>query len=214
MTKRPIPLFLLALAAGCGGGADSTTTTAVPVTTTETTASPPETTTTTATSTATGSSGGASDACLLGDWVLDTESFAAAMKTPLAAGGGPLGDLSVEVTSGGGNLSLGSDGAASGGYVDLTITMDTGSEGVPGREMVLSGEIVGSWTLAGDTLELTAVESTFDIEAVVGGQPFDAPIQPDLIDFGSSASTVSCHDERLVIEPQVEGAAGTVWLRV
>ena len=185
----------------------------MPVTTTETTASPPETTTTTATSTATGSNGGASDACLIGDWVLDTESFAAAMKTPRTAGGGPPGDISVEVTSGGGNLSLGSDGAASGGYDDPTITVDTASEGVPGMEMVLSGEIGGSWTLAGDTLELPAVESTFDIEAVEGGRPFDAPIQPDLINFGSSASTISCDDERLAIEHQVEGAAGTVWQR-
>jgi hypothetical protein len=131
----------------------------------------------------------------------------------MRAGGGEFADLSATVTGGGGRLSFDAGGAAAGGYDGLTVAVDMGIEAVPILEIIITGDINGTYTLDGNTLTLSAVESNFDLEAFVGGAPFDSPIPPELIDFGSSVSTITCDGDRLVIEPQVDGAAATVWLR-
>jgi hypothetical protein len=133
------------------------------------------------------------------------------MKTAMAGAGT---GVEVSVTEGGGALSFADDGSASGGYQDLTLELDLGSEELPVVEMILTGSVVGSWSLEGETLILTpGEESSFEVSASVGGEPFPIPLDPEMVSFGSTRSEISCEGDRLTVLPEVEGAAPTVWLR-
>ncbi|MGH8928581.1 MAG: hypothetical protein ACRDWH_09540 [Acidimicrobiia bacterium] len=199
MIKHLLSVCLLCLLCACGGS--GTTTTEQPSSTTSTTATE-STTTTVAT--------GAAEECVVGDWVLDADSFADAMESIMSSAGA---GTRVNITAGGGTLSFGDDGGASGGYDSLTIEVNLG-EDLPGMEIVMSGDVTGNWSLEGDTLVFTPAEtSNLEVEASVGGQSMPVPIDPQLMSFGSSRSTISCAGDELTIEPEVEGAAGTVWLR-
>lgn len=207
MIKRLSVASFLSLIVACSGGGATTTTATAAATTT----SPPETTTSTtqATTTTAETSVGGAD-CLLGDWILDTESFELSMESMLFTTGG---EATVDVTAGGGNLTFSEDGSAAGGYEGLTLSLEIG-EDLPTMELELSGDVVGTWTLEGDTLILTPDEtSNFEVTASVGGQAVPVPIDPAMLAFGSAASTITCDEDELFIEPQVEGANGTLWVR-
>lgn len=210
MIKRILLAAFIALLVACSSGGATTTTAATISTTRATTTLAPETTTTAETTTTTAEAGTASEDCVLGDWTLDTESFELSMESVLFATGG---EATVNVTAGGGNLSFSEDGTANGGYDDLTLSLEIG-EDIPTMELVLSGDIAGVWVLEGDTLILTPGEtSNFEVQASVGGQSVPVPIDPALLTFGSAASTITCDQDELFIEPQVEGANGTLWVR-
>ena len=205
MIKRLSVAALLSLLVACSSGGATTTTGATAAPTTLA----PETTTSTTEATTDATTVGVEE-CLLGDWTLNAESFELSMESMLFATGG---EATVNVTAGGGHLTFSEDGSAAGGYDSLTLSLEIG-EDIPTMELVLSGDVVGTWTLEDDTLILTPDETTnFEVSASVGGQVVPVPIDPSLLAFGSAASTITCDEAELFIEPQVEGANGTLWVR-
>lgn len=186
--------------AACAGSGDATTTTAGDATTTITAA--PITTTTSSPS-------GADEDCVVGSWTLDLESFARSMEGAMGgAGSVPV----VNVTSGSASMTFEGDGAAAGVYDDLNVQVELGDD-IPVIDMILSGQIVGIWSVEGETLVLTPGEgSNLDVEALVDGEPFPLPIEPDT-SLSSSRSAISCEGDTLSITPEVQGSAETVWLR-
>ena len=199
MNKRFL-LAGLALLAACAGSGDATTT-AVDETTTTSTTVPPTTATTAAS--------GADAGCVVGSWTLDLESFASSMEG--AMGGAGMVPV-VEVTSGSASMTFEGDGAAAGVYDDLNVQVELGDD-IPVIDMILSGQIVGTWSVQGEALVLTPdEESNLDVEALVDGEPFPLPIDPDT-SVGSTRSSISCEGDTLTITPEVQGAAETVWLR-
>lgn len=202
--KHRYLLVAIAVVAACSSGEAATTTT------TATSLPPTTTTTASVTTTSTAIATGGAEECVLGDWSLDTHSFAEAMSTVMSATGA---EAAVMVTAGGGSLSFAEGGQATGGYEELTIEVQL-VEDLPEMEIVLSGEVVGTWEVEGDTLIFSPDEtSSFEVEASVGGQSMPVPLDPSLMNFGSSRSTITCEGDELTIEPEVEGAAPTVWLR-
>lgn len=184
--------------AACAGSGDATTSTS--------TTSAPATTTTTSTTTA---PSGAGEGCVVGSWTLDLESFARSMEGAMGgAGSVPV----VNVTSGSASMTFEGDGAAAGVYDDLNVQVELGDD-IPVIDMILSGQIVGIWSVEGETLVLTPGEgSNLDVEALVDGEPFPLPIEPDT-SLSSSRSAISCEGDTLSITPEVQGSAETVWLR-
>ena len=207
MIRRFSGAAFLALIVACSSGGATTT---IATTAATTTLAPVTTTSTTQATTTTAATSVSGQDCLLGDWNLDAESFELSMESMLFAAGG---EATVNVTAGGGNLTFSEDGSAAGGYDGLTLSLEIG-EDIPTMELVLSGDVVGTWTLEGDTLILTPDEtSNFEVTAAVGGQAVPVPIDPSMLTFGSAASTITCDQDELFIEPQVEGANGTLWVR-
>lgn len=184
--------------AACAGSGDATTTTTVEETTITSTTAPATTT----------SAGGDGD-CVVGSWTLDLESFARSMEGAMGgAGSVPV----VQVTSGSASMTFEGDGAAAGAYDDLNVQVELGDD-IPVIDMILSGQIVGTWSVEGETLVLTPdEESNLDVEALVDGEPFPLPIEPDT-SLSSSRSAISCQGDTLSITPEVQGAAESVWLR-
>jgi hypothetical protein len=211
MTKIRAGAVLAVLVLACGGEAATTSTVETPTTSLTTTTAPPPTTASPTTVTTTTGGAGVEADCLIGDWVLDLESFEQLMESAMA---GAEDGIGVSVTEGGGTLAFGADGTASGGYQDLTLALDLGSEGLPVVEVILNGTVVGTWALEGETLILTpGEESSFEVSASVDGEPFPIPLDPEMVSFGSTRSEVACEGDRLTVLPEVEGAAPTVWLR-
>lgn len=200
MNKRLFSLLLL-MPAACATTSEASTTTATSAASTTTTA--PTTTTTTA------AASGAGEGCVVGDWTLDTEGFAATMEALMSGDGATP---TVTVTSGSATLAFDAGGDATGVYDALNIQMELGS-GTPVIDMILSGQIVGTWTVEGDTLVLTpGSESFLDVEALVDGESFSMPVEPDT-SLSTTASAISCEGDTLTITPDVEGSAPSVWLR-
>lgn len=208
MVRRILFVVLSVVVIGCSSGG-SPTTTAATATTAGATTTATEAPTTTEAATTTGA-GGASLDCVLGDWVLDTESFELSMESAMVASGS---EATVSVTTGGGNLTFSSDGSAAGAYEELTLSIELGTD-LPTMGLVLSGDIAGTWALEGDTLTLTPDEtSNFEISASIAGQTVPVPVDSSMTGFGSARSTITCDEDELFIEPEVEGANGTLWLR-
>jgi hypothetical protein len=197
VNKRFLAAGLLLMAA-CASSGDTTTTTADETTTTSTTAAP----TTTA-------AGAADEGCVVGSWTLDLDSFVSSMEGAMGgAGSVPV----VSVTSGSASMTFEDNGEAAGVYDDLTVQVELGPD-TPVIDMILSGEIVGTWSVEDETLVLTPGEgSNLDVEALVDGEPFPLPIEPDT-SLSSSRSAISCEGDMLSITPEVQGSAATVWLR-
>jgi hypothetical protein len=188
----------LLLMAACASSGDTTTTTADETTSTSTTAAP----TTTA-------AGGGHEDCVVGSWTLDLDSFVSSMEGAMGgAGSVPV----VSVTSGSASMTFEDNGSAAGVYDDLTVEVELGPD-IPVIDMILSGEIVGTWSVEDETLVLTPGEdSNLDVEALVDGEPFPLPIEPDT-SLSSSRSAITCEGDMLSITPDVQGSAATVWLR-
>jgi len=201
VNKRLFSLLLLVPAA-CATTSEGSTTTATTAASTTTTTAPTTTTTTTA-------AGGAGEGCVVGDWTLDAEGFAETMEALMSGDGATP---TVTVTSGSATLALDAAGDATGVYDALNIQMELGP-GTPVIDMILSGQIVGTWTVEGDTLVLTpGSESFLDVEALVDGESFSMPVEPDT-SLSTTASAISCEGDTLTITPDVEGSAPSVWLR-
>lgn len=200
MNKRFLTGAFL-LVAACAGSGDATTITTVEESiTTSTTA--PTTTTTTALS-------GIDEECVVGSWNLDLESFASSMEGAM----GGVGSVPVvNVTSGFASMTFEDNGEAAGVYDDLTVQVELGAD-LPVIDMILSGQIVGTWSVEGDSLVLNPGDgSSIDVQALVDGEPFPLPIEPDT-SLSSSRSAISCEGDTLSITPEVQGSAETVWLR-
>ena len=199
MNKRFLPAGLVLLAA-CAGSGDASTTTVDETTTT---------TTTTLSTTATTAASGADEDCVVGSWTLDPESFATSMEG--AMGGAGMVPV-VEVTSGSASMTFEDNGGADGVYDNLNVQVELGDD-IPVIDMILSGQIVGTWAVDGETLVLDPGEgSSLDVEALVDGEPFPLPIEPDT-SLSSSRSAITCEGDMLTITPEVQGSAQTVWLR-
>ena len=200
MNKRLLAAGFLLMAA-CAGSGDATTTTTVDETTTTSTTAAPTTTTTAA--------GGGDEDCVVGNWTLDLDSFARSMEGAMGgAGSVPV----VNVTSGSASMTFEGNGAAAGVYDDVNVQVELGAD-IPVIDMILSGQIVGTWSVEDETLLLTPGEgSNLDVEALVDGEPFPLPIEPDT-SLSSSRSAISCAGDTLSITPEVQGSAETVWLR-
>jgi hypothetical protein len=195
--NKRLLLACLPLIAACAGSGDATTSTTADAATTTSTAT-----------TATAASGADED-CVVGNWTLDVESFARSME---GAMGGAGTVRVVEVTSGSASITFEGNGQAAGVYDNLNVQVELGAN-IPVIDMILLGQIVGTWSVEGETLVLTpGEESNLDIEALVDGEPFPLPVEPDT-SLGSTRSTISCEGDTLTISPQVQGAAESVWLR-
>ncbi|CAN5316694.1 hypothetical protein BH18ACT5_BH18ACT5_03390 [soil metagenome] len=211
VVRRILFVVLGVVVIGCSSGGSPTTTAATAITAgATTTATEAPTTTEADTTTTAAATGGASVGCVLGDWVLDTESFELSMESAMVASGG---EAIVNVTAGGGNLTFSDDGSAAGAYEELTLSIELGTD-LPTMGLVLSGDIAGTWALEGDSLTLTPDEtSNFEISASIAGQTVPVPMDSSMTGFGSARSTITCDEDELFIEPEVEGANGTLWLR-
>jgi hypothetical protein len=187
----------LVLVTACASSGDTTTTTADEATTSSTTAAP---TTTTART---------DEDCVVGSWTLDLDSFVSSMEGAMGgAGSVPV----VSVTSGSASMSFDDTGEAVGVYDDLTVQVELGDD-IPVIDMILSGQIIGTWSVEGETLVLTPGEgSNLDVQALVDGDPFPLPIEPDT-SLSSSRSAISCEGDTLSITPEVQGSAETIWHR-
>jgi hypothetical protein len=189
---RILAACFVLLTAACAGSSGASTTTTVDDSTTTTVAV-----------------GGADEDCVVGTWTLDLESFVRSMEGAM----GGVGTVPVvEVTSGSASITFDADGDTAGLYDDLNVQVELG-EDIPVIDMILSGQIVGTWAVEGDTLVLTPGEgSNLDVEALVDGEPFPLPIEPDT-SLSSSRSAISCDGDALSITPEVQGSAETVWSR-
>lgn len=185
MKRSFLALVALSLViASCGGTADSTTTTeSVETTTTadsgsSSSSSTPEATTSTSGPDATG--GG--DSCLLGDWVLDNDSFIDAVFNSLGEGASGFGEASA---AGGTNtITFDGDGSLSTARDDwgFVVESDQGA-----FKILITGEQTGTWATNGDVLSISLDEGPppeVTTSFVVDGQevqmpevPFDVPAE-------------------------------------
>lgn len=151
-------------------GPDSTTT--VPA---ETTTTPDETTTTQAaetTTTAEATVGGGGDDCLVGTWVLDTESFVENFSSIFAEQGMPEADVSA--LDGTFTVEMNSDGTYDAVREGWGFAVAT-SEGTISIE--INGTESGNWSTEGDllTIDGDVTDLTVDSTVEVDGQVIPIP---------------------------------------
>lgn len=197
---------MLVLNACASESGETTTTSAEDVTTTTaaaetTTTSAPTTTTTEATTTSTApESGGAGQACLIGDWELDSEAFMESLSEAFSAEVG-TDDLSIQFVGGSYIVSLGESGIFTGDRDEWAFetTMQEGA-----FRITIDGLDTGSWEADGSTLAITDYESAsiLKAQAVVDGELVDLP-QGTVPMTDSNAvtpsSTYDCSGDTLVI---------------
>jgi hypothetical protein len=180
-------------------GADATATTSADTTTT----AEPTTTTTTTEATTTSSlaeAGGEGDACLIGDWELDSEAFMESLSEAFGEQAG-TDDLTIEFVGGSYVVSLTESGLFTGDRDEWAFetSMEEGA-----FRITIDGLDTGSWEADGSTLVLNDYESAsiLKAQAVVNGELVDLP-QGTVPMTDSSAvtpsSTYQCSGDTLVI---------------
>jgi hypothetical protein len=214
LRRLMVGLLLIVACASSGDPSSTTSTTSQPGNTTSTTAGP----------------NAVADACVVGSWILDLDSFVASFEATLRATGRTP---DVSVSSGSAAITFEENGQVAGIFEDLTVQTDFGEDSVP-IDTVLTGAIIGTWSVQEGTLvlapdsELTTFEalttltvtpsSDSDVfygevpaEFSVVGRSFPLPI----MSTGSTSTTrsiITCEGDTLTIGLE-RGRSATVWNR-
>jgi hypothetical protein len=193
--------------AACATDSEETTTTAdadgtttVSVDTTTTTEPGTTTTTTEATTTSTeAAAGGGDQACLIGDWELNSEAFMESLSEAFSEEAGT--DLTIEFVGGSYIVSLSESGLFTGDRDAWAFQMSM-QEGA--FRITIDGLDTGSWEADGSTLAINDYESAaiLNAQAVVDGELVDLP-QGTVPMTDSSAvtpsSTYECSGDTLTV---------------
>ncbi len=167
------------------------TTTSEPAPTTTTTEAPEETTTT-----ETPEAAGGPD-CLVGSWVLDTESMLASLEDVFAQAG--MGEGSVTAADGTYTVEMAADGTYNGERDGWGFSVSTPEGDV---NMRMTGQESGTWSADDSTITVTVDTSDVTMEATVeaGGQVVQMPSAPvNVPDPIPTASAYTCEGDVLTV---------------
>lgn len=185
-------LLNLALALGLVAAAcsPSSSSGATSTSTDDTPTSQPATTTTS-------SAGAGGPDCLVGTWVLDTDSFVEALAEAYAESGIGV----TEVTAGGGSftMTLDADGSMESEREEwgFGVVMAEGTFNI-----VIDGRETGTWSADDSTMTVDTTDSDLSVSATVeaDGQSIDIPSSPvEVPDTIASDSEYSCEGDVLTV---------------
>jgi hypothetical protein len=197
----PIRILLVAIAvamvaAACGSSSDTTTTIGATTTTAVVTTSADTDTTTTAATTTTELAAAGGPDCLVGTWVLDSDSFLETLHQVFVdqAGEGEVTDISGIYT-----VDMAADGTLTGERQGWGFSVAT-SQGT--LEMAINGTEMGTWSATEDTITIASVVSDLDVSASVdvNGKKISITDMPiDVPEAIATDSTYSCGGDVLTV---------------